>query len=480
MTKLIIEEGGERRGYKIGRGKLTLGSGAEAKLRIADPNVAAVHAELEVAEKRAVLRLRPGVLPATQAGRPLGSEILLAHGSPIELGGARLWIEYEGGAPVAVPAAAQAAPAPPAAPKPVARAATRRAAGDDDGAERGRRAAYRERKQRENTARWVALLVGVPVIGIGAWFALGKLTGSSADEVVFIPAARYQTALEHFREGSYGLAEEVLEQGLASPEAGPELKAQMLALQQEIAAGRASGRELAHNLAGDRWLEAKLVAYEQNWLSGTPAQPEMRLFVQRLRDFKHEWPTHPEMDWVDRQLARFEPLVDLAKPPTWADVDFEARMTAGLRRNRITGEEGARGDAEWKDAIRTVELFLEGAEGADRENALLLLDELRTKRDAWVADKLQQARFHFERAEQTGWDSAELGRSIAWLVKIVLDSGDPAAEDDAARRILLYQQSADLLAFLRGYRRDRPEDFELLAANRVLGPFLEEHGLLED
>ena len=63
MTRLIVEDGGKRRAFKVGDGTLTIGSGGGASLRLSDPAAAEVHAELLLREGRATLRLKPGVLP---------------------------------------------------------------------------------------------------------------------------------------------------------------------------------------------------------------------------------------------------------------------------------------------------------------------------------------------------------------------------------------------------------------------------------
>ena len=49
--------------------------------------------------------------------------------------------------------------------------------------------------------------------------------------------------------------------------------------------------------------------------------------------------------------------------------------------------------------------------------------------------------------------------------------------DDAAGRIVA--MGDDVVAAMKGYKSDRPVDFEGLAANRVMRPFLDEHGLID-
>jgi len=71
VTRLIVEEGGARRGFKVGDGVLTVGAGAEAGLRLQSADVADVHAELGVEDGRVTLRPCPGVVPPTVGGVPV-------------------------------------------------------------------------------------------------------------------------------------------------------------------------------------------------------------------------------------------------------------------------------------------------------------------------------------------------------------------------------------------------------------------------
>lgn len=500
MVRLIVQEGGERRGFKVGQGKLSIGSGQGAKLRLADPNVAELHAELEVSDGRAVLRTKPGVQPALKAGVPQPSEFVLEHGVPIDIGATQLVVEYEGLPPVqpaeeSAPAApAQAAPAQPApraaaGSRAPARGVQRTARGGSsaasgrsraDDSEPSRRASsYRDRKQKESSMLLVGLLVGVPLIAFLGWRLLGSVTGQVGAQPEWQAEHRLTAARDFLADSAYARASEALDQAAEDPDLSADERRQIQELRDQVAAGQARGRQAAHNMAGNDFLDTRLKAYEKNWLQDKPDHARMRLFLIRLEWFKSEYPTHDEMDWVDRQIRRFEPLVDLSQPPSWADIEFEAKMAAALTQNRITREVKARGDANWKEAFRVLDSYLQQAEGADREAALLLVDDLRTRRDAWVIDKLQQAKFHYDNAEAANWDSGELGSSIAWLVKIIRFSDDPEAERDAAQRILQYESVADLAAFMRGYKSGNPDRFDDLKNNAVLGPYLEQQGILD-
>ena len=114
MTRLIVEDGGRRRAFRLGDGKLTVGSSEKAKLRLASDGVADIHVELEVTEGVITLVCKPGVLPPKLAGRPLAGRVKLKHGVPVAIGGATIQAEY---------------PEAEAAPQPVVQPVQRSAAG---------------------------------------------------------------------------------------------------------------------------------------------------------------------------------------------------------------------------------------------------------------------------------------------------------------------------------------------------------------
>ena len=61
MVRLIVEEQGARRAFRLGEGTLKVGSGAAAQLRLQSGDVADVHAEIDW--KDGVARLRTYELP---------------------------------------------------------------------------------------------------------------------------------------------------------------------------------------------------------------------------------------------------------------------------------------------------------------------------------------------------------------------------------------------------------------------------------
>ena len=73
MARLILEEGGQRRAFRVNEGKLTIGSSESCTLTLASPDVAEIHAELEVHGEEITLRPRPGVTPPRVLGKAVSN-----------------------------------------------------------------------------------------------------------------------------------------------------------------------------------------------------------------------------------------------------------------------------------------------------------------------------------------------------------------------------------------------------------------------
>lgn len=480
MARLIVEQGGERRAYQAQDGTLLIGSGPEAKLRLEGDEAAPVHAELEIRSECAILRVRPGCTPAALEGRSLPREVVLANGVPLALAGATIAVELEG--PVRPPEGLPVADPPPPViqrARPAGRRSPRPAAGGQPPVSR-RSQAWHSRRKKEGVQLWLVLLVGVPILGGVGWIGLQKLIGADKATPDWDPELRFQAASNYYEDAAYERAREALGHiQESSKPVSASLRARIDDLYEKIAAGEERGRIAAHNIRGSDYLEKKLKSFERNFLS-KPEPPQMRFFVKRLRAFKKTWPEHEEMDWVDRQLARFEPRVDLTARPTWDEIEFDVRMTAAIHKNKITREVAARRDADFTSALSELEEWLASAGPEEREKGLALLDEVRGYRDAWVADQLQEARHHYQKSAESEWSSDELGESIKSLVRIIRYAGDEEAARDAARRMVAYDEVADLGQYLEWYRDNRPDAFADLRRQAPLRDFMDEHGIGAD
>ncbi|MEW6073210.1 MAG: FHA domain-containing protein [Planctomycetota bacterium] len=443
MIRLIVEEGGKRRAFRLGEGVLTIGSGAAARLRVGAPDVAELHAELELAGGTARLRPRPGVLPPRLAGRPVGGETVLPLGQKVEIGAARLWIEDE-----AAPAA-PAPPAPAAAPAPAARTEAEREARRRRAIEAARGAPRRSVVERtaprvkKGLPAWAIVSIMLGIVGlvvILAWWAFG-VAGEGAlsvGETLGFARARVQ-------EGETAAAAALLD-GIAARELTAEERAEMEAIRGLIASAGQAMVSYAENEEGTAFRDNQLEKYEKLYLQGTVERAKARLFLKRCAEFRRRWPRHPEMDWVNRHEARYKSVVNFAEPPTLEDVLWEVRDCVDTM------------PRYYDRAFALLDEFAASAGGADLAAANARRAELIPEREAYAMDRLQQARYELH-------DRQSPENAIKWLVYSVCWLGDPALENDAARRLI---QMSDLADHLKGYQVYRPAVWAELMENDIV------------
>jgi hypothetical protein len=149
---------------------------------------------------------------------------------------------------------------------------------------------------------------------------------------------------------------------------------------------------------------------------------------------------------------RYAGVIDMSAPPTFDDVAFEVET--------LTWAD----PRDFKQAFQVLDEFIAGADADDRAKALELYDEKLKHRDEWFNDKLQQARWEYERDE--------LGKSLGWLVKIVVYTGDEVMAETAAQEIVKFPQ---LKERLRGYRNQSLETYEALVAQPTIQAFVREN-----
>lgn len=437
MVKLIVDEGGARRAFRMGKGILTVGSGAEARLRLASTAVAEIHFELELGEGGVKLRLRPGVLPPKVGGLPAKSELVLAPGARVELGGAQLWIESE-----EAPTGSAVAPAP-------ARPGGARSAPAAEPSER-----FRQRRAEAEGARrpaWIAPVLILAATGIVflVWLRVMK-TGAKAEGLATnkLRAAEQALAQADFRGARLEL------EGIPPDALEPAQIARRLALIERIASAEAEVAAHMQNESGTRYADSLLKKYEGLYLQGKPEPAKVRLFLKRCRVFRERWPTHPEMDWVERQERRFAGYVDLNAPPTWEDVSWEvADLTDSSPRNYVA-------------ALALLDELLTRVEGEEEKKARNLRDDVLAGRAEYAQDRLEQARYEFERKEDPS-------KAVWWLVHNIAWLGDEALANQNARFLV---KMPNLEGHLLGYRQDYPERYAAVMRNPIVAAWAKEVG----
>ena len=475
MARLILEEGETRRAFKVGEGRLTIGSGPSCALRLTSPNVAELHAELEITGGVAYLRPRPGVMPPLMHGQPVTHQTPLGDDVRFEIGAARFHFLASDTGAVPAPSAASpkgSAPVRPGKPaqqpkpvvKPGARAAKpqpkqivapKSAAARGDGAEGASVQRTRARvKIEKGMPTWVLLcLIGGGLV-IAVFVVKGMLGGTG--ETTVIPEATLARAQQRFESREFEASRSALAL-IDRTKVSEGLRRQIEALEQKMdTIDNAAATSSEHEREANDYRTTQLENFMKKRLLGdNPPRERVRVFLKRLREFRERWPEYPEMDWIDRHERLYSRLADLSEPPTLKDVAYEVE-TLTWAKPRYYGQ-----------AAGLLRKFIETASSSDREAAVTLLDELARAEEVHFIDQMQQAKYHYERKET--------GKCVGVLIALVVDLDNPEFRDEAAQEFV---QLPGFDQFLRGYRTTNPRRYEDLIQHPRMREAAQRAGLI--
>lgn len=436
MARLILEDGGQRRAFRVNPGKLTIGSGEGAILRLSSSDVAEVHAELVVAaDGSIVLHPRPGVLPPTVLGRPVKVPTRIPGNGEFRIGAAVFRLEPEGAA-AAAPRAAGAAPS----------------AGGEAGTPRVRLSRPMHKIERGlPTPLILGILAGLLV----AAFFVGKAwLGGGATKVEYDPTERLRVAQLAYDEGAIDRA--LLELDRVDLKVAPQFAPAVAELRKRINERNKFVEVDAWNVEGTKHFDSQVMGYWKKYMQGNEVPRERaRVFINRCKDFKATWPQHPELEWVDRYMRRYEAVAELDEPPTFKDVSYEIETLTW---------------AKPRNYARAFALLAEYERTAPSEERSKL-DELRAKlereRDEHFLDRMLQAKHEYGKGNNSA--------AFQELVNIVIWMGDDAKSSEAAAQMALF---GDLDSQLQSYRKHRPDKWELMTANPDVRALAVEKGVL--
>src|SRR5688572_17173215 len=281
MTRLVVEEGGKRRAFKVGDGVITIGSGAGATLKLVSTKVAEVHAEIVVQGGVVTVRPRPGVLPPMLKGRPQSAEFTVPKGTTIVIGDAKLTVDPPD------PAAA------PVAPPPIEREEWQRSS----------RELYKDRGLKPQHVLLIASPI-VIVLALVIWKFFSKPAASPIAAQVQIHRAENNIKSALYEQA---LADLDLIDDPASLDAP--FQARIAELRAAIDERRKESAKDSGNALGTQYLESQVLKFETDRLKGKVDAPAARVFLKRLDEFQRRWPGHPEVEAVKRKRERYVTLV---------------------------------------------------------------------------------------------------------------------------------------------------------------------------
>lgn len=455
MVRIIVEENGQRRAFRLGEGVLTIGSGEAARLRLSSPDVADVHAEIHHSESGTVLRPKPGVLPPKMAGANVDTEVPLETDVAVELGSARLWLQTDEG-PVQTPRSA------------TVQASGGKAAGGGSAVKVARReAAIRASKKQSRRSvvqssrrtvqrgvpSWMVILLLVGGVGI-AIFAGSKMF-STATVASFSVDATLDAAERDIDLSNFESARRQIASIPGDVDVSRAQRDRIAALEKTMVDRQEETAQVKEDNRGTQWMEVYLKRYEKRYLQGSPKPAKVRMFVKRLNEFDERWPDHPEAAWVRRQRGRFEGMVDLSEPPTFEELEWEIwLLTNTSPRNYVEG-------------FALLDEYLERDVAPAAGEARELRAKMVGEREEYHTDRLHQADYEYNKKK-------DANKAVWWLVHSVIWLGDQEMEDEAAEYLIKIPL---LEEHLPGYLDKYPDKYAALMENATVRAFALKHDL---
>lgn len=428
--RLILEENGETRRFKLNQGTLTVGSGESCTLTVQSEDVADVHLEIRVDGEDVIVVPRKGVGPVKVGGIGLKAERKIVPGQRVALGSAILRTEDE---------------------KAVTAKAKSKAGVAKAGAGKASVQSRSRRTEDKSLPTWAILLLAVPLIFLAykTFTALG--TGTTERPFNELTSQmRIETALA---EGDYKTAElEFVKVDLH--EVTAEWDKVFSDLHKQLIATTSKGDNAERNRIGTRFFDKQIKNYKTKYLSKNE-RPQARVFVRRAEWFLATWPDHPEADYVRRMKTQFATVGRMGEPSSLADVTWEAKTLTWAY------------PANYKEAFKVLNEFLDRADASEAGVARGLIATHELEEKAYFDERMDLAAGFYEEDNKS--------KALGYCIQIVIGINNSALEDDAAVRIT---KMAGVGGTLEAIKRDVPEDFNALAKNATMAAFFRKLKLL--
>lgn len=480
MPRLIVDDSGAKRAFRLGTGRLTIGSDPGAKLRLTASGVSPRHAVLRVEASGVFLEAESEV---EFAGARRTGTLELPLGSTVALGAARLTVaaDQEEAPPIparavpAKPAPARAAdpkPAPSAAPARPQRSAAPAAGKPSAGARgnRGRAAAEPEAEAPRGGARrrgrsapkqdglpgWVVPVGGVVLAGIvaGIYFMQGGQPPQALGQL--------NTAEQLVVEGNMDSARAILDK-FNRATLDPALHQKYDDIKKILDSALSESAATKRN-RGIRFAQDDLLNYvDRHIKADAPQKERVRLFLERLADFRQQYPEQRTAIWLDNgeaksildQLnafeAKFAGVASTAEPLGMADVDWARTYFAS------GGKEG-KGVREYQPVFERL-AKAESTGGLSAEQAASLRNELIGERSLYIEQRLQDADKDYNRYRESN-DIEALRSAANKLIYLILKNPDPAVWDRVSGVLLKFPSLAQEV--LPSWRDNRPAEWQTL------------------
>ncbi len=473
MSKLIVDDAGNQRAFRLGEGRLTIGSGENDKLRLQAGGVEPGHLTLVVRGQSVSI---DATAPVELAGEELVGEHRWHGGQTLAVGDARFSFVLEGDGPKA-PAGARAPKRPatrevdeskaPTSRRSTAGSAVRstgvRSSGGrsrasrsdegDDGAPRRRgSASSRARQQQGGLPSW-AMPVGVIALlgGVLVWYSF---KGGGAAQ----PAALLNQASSLIDDGQSKTARSVFAK-LDRDKLSTDLKARYDEVEKKFEArllGKTAEKRMRDSID---WATLNLTRFHSKYLENPLVQAgQVRMWFENLAQFREENPDTASTVWQENPSGK-KLLGEIAA--------IEAQFK---------DHPGRSGPANLDDARWWIEYYTSGGKGGDGTKlyapVLAKLDEVQAVSSELDAESVETLRSQVL-ADRTLYVEQKLARSKELFERYLVEDSLPVLQQSAAELVNLIHYNRE--AGIRNTAANALIKFPMDKLQKQLLPSYEKH-----
>lgn len=480
MPRLIVDDAGQKKAFRVSQGRLSIGSAESAKLRLTAAGVEPEHAVLTVRPEGVQVEASHPVMIGSSSVD--SGEVELPFGKILAVGEATITVEADQAEakpmpakPAAKaksvakqPAAAKASGGKPAAGKSARAGAAKggaakrsgarsggRSGADREGGAGGRRRAGGAAAEKQGLPAWVPFVGVIAAIVLIVFVVSGLGSGSSANNAMVAAS----TAMG---DGNLNLARQNMG-GIKVAKLDADQKARYDELMAELNSRETFKSGASDRMAAIREFDEQVRRLVDNQFKTDPVEPhKIRLLWDRMEEWRGKFPMHNDpvwledpnwgelKGWMETQDAKYGSVVAKNAPYTLADAEFRAYyfLDGDKKRYHLVMP-------VLDAAIRGIsdEMELELANGLRNR----LVEEQRT----YAAERLNSARTRYEEGDDLN--------AAASLITDMRTLTEADLIDRAAGLLVNFTRVRDILI---GYQVNKPAIFEEIMQNSTVGSFV--------
>ncbi|MEO0650785.1 MAG: FHA domain-containing protein [Planctomycetota bacterium] len=455
MPRLIVDDAGKQKAFRVTKGRLSVGSSAESKLALTASGVEDHHANVLVTPEGVRVQV---LAPVTIAGeRVLGGEVELEFGQSLLIGAATIVVKSDDeAAPAAKPAAGRSGAAGAGARRSSGGTTTRRGAAGATTAGGTRRRAGDRGAQKKQGVPPIAIIGGVVVlIAVVVFFFKGM--PNAGNELNKLVAAE-----EMLDEGKLTRARTLLgDVDTSILESADQQRHKDLLV--ELKEREEFATEATVISAATKMVDEDLKGLVAKQFKTEPVRTaKVRLLLDYIDRFRSTYPKHASelwrgdssynenYQWILDAEAKYGEQASSSDPYTDDDIAFreEYFLTKSPKR--------------FNEVMPVVEAAIAAADDSERGEYEAIRERLAEAQRVYADERMAKSRDQYQ--------AGQASQAAGTLITDILHMTDPQLVDRAAGVLIGFEEAN---AIFLGMQKNQPARFEALQKNDRIKRFVE-------